>query len=211
VLRPWVGDIARHPRILDAFEDLIGPDILCYSMAFRAKESDGATYAGWHQDSAYSRIRPLVVLGALALSDCTPESGCLRVIPGSHKWGGMPHAETGDAASILARGQYISANFDSSRAVDFVLRPGEIGFCDYRIIHGSGSNRSGERRLVLLVEMMPASARQTEGRESAMLARGEDRQGNFDTDLQPDGELTGGGPGRLAPGREPAREDHLQR
>ena len=190
ILCPWVGDIARHPRILDAFEDLIGPDILCYSMAFRAKAADGATFAGWHQDSAYSRIRPVVVLGALALSDCTPESGCLRVIPGSHKWGEMPHAETGDAASILARGQYISAEFDSSRAVDLVLRPGEIGFFDYRVIHGSGPNRSDDRRIMLLVEMMPASAHQTEGRESAMLARGEDRHGNFEADPKPDAEFS---------------------
>ena len=190
VLCPWVGDIARHPRILDAFEDLIGADILCYSMAFRAKEADGATFAGWHQDSAYSRIRPLVVLGALALSDCTPASGCLRAIPGSHQWGALPHAETGDAASILARGQYISAEFDSSSAVDLVLRPGEIGFFDYRVVHGSGPNSSSDRRIMLLVEMMPSSARQTEGRESAMLVRGEDRHGNFDADPRPDAELS---------------------
>ncbi len=48
LLCPWVEDIARHPGILDVYEDLIGPNILCYSMAFRIKDPDAKTHAGWH-------------------------------------------------------------------------------------------------------------------------------------------------------------------
>ncbi|MGH6621795.1 MAG: phytanoyl-CoA dioxygenase family protein, partial [Alphaproteobacteria bacterium] len=50
LLCPWIEEIARHSRILDVYEDLIGPNILCYSMAFRIKEPDARTHAGWHQD-----------------------------------------------------------------------------------------------------------------------------------------------------------------
>ena len=64
ILCPWVVEMARHPRILDVFEDLIGPDILCYSMAFRNKEPDGKTHAGWHQDGATNPIKPILVIGA---------------------------------------------------------------------------------------------------------------------------------------------------
>jgi non-heme Fe2+,alpha-ketoglutarate-dependent halogenase len=195
LLCPWVGDIARHPRMLDVYEDLIGPDILCYSMAFRIKESDGRTHAGWHQDGAYNPIKPILVIGALALDECTLAHGCLKVIPGSHKTGVLPHVDTGNADSILSRGQYIDAHFDQSQAVDLVLRPGEIGLFNAGIIHSSGINHSGERRLIVLVEMMPTHTEVRAHRDSAMLVRGEDRYRNVDVDSCPHTEF---GPRELA-------------
>jgi hypothetical protein len=185
LLCPWVDEIARHPRILDIYEDLIGSDILCYSMAFRVKNPDGRTVAGWHQDTAYSPINPIMVIGGLALSECSVEHGCLRVIPGSHRWGTLPHRETSDPDSILARGQYISADFDKSNAVDLVLRPGEIGLFNAASVHGSRANVSGERRLLLLVEMMPTCVEQRMHRDSAMLVRGVDNFHNYDEEPQP--------------------------
>ena len=114
LLCPWVEDIARHPGILDVYEDLIGPNILCYSMAFRIKDPDGRTHAGWHQDGAYNPIKPILVIGALALAECTVAHGCLKVIPGSHKTGVLPHEDTGNPESILSRGQYITADIDEA-------------------------------------------------------------------------------------------------
>ena len=32
LLCPWVEEIARNSNVLDVYEDLIGPNILCYSM-----------------------------------------------------------------------------------------------------------------------------------------------------------------------------------
>jgi ectoine hydroxylase-related dioxygenase (phytanoyl-CoA dioxygenase family) len=182
LLSPWVVEIARHPRLLDAYEDLIGPDILCYSMAFRNKNADGRTFAGWHQDTLYLPIEPILVIGALALSECGPEQGCLKVIPGSHKGEILPHGEADDADSILARGQFIEGGFDESKAADLALRPGEIGLFNSSIIHGSGINSGGDRRLMLLVEMMPTHARSSRHRESAMLVRGTDLHRNHDAD-----------------------------
>lgn len=182
LLCPWVVEIARHPRLLDAYEDLIGPDILCYSMAFRNKANDGRTFAGWHQDTLYLPIEPILVIGALALSECGPEEGCLKVIPGSYKGESLPHGEASDPDSILARGQYIESGFDESQAVDLALRPGEIGLFNSGIIHGSGTNSGRDRRLMLLVEMMPTHARSHRARETAMLVRGSDSHNNHDPD-----------------------------
>src|SRR5438552_14094339 len=112
LLCPWVLEIAEDPHILDIFEDLIGPNLRCWSMAWRVKNADGQTFAGWHQDSAYGAPMP-VVLGALALSDCGPTQGWLRGIPGSHRWGVLRHEECDDRKSILARGQDIGEEFDA--------------------------------------------------------------------------------------------------
>lgn len=35
----WLEDIAHHPKILDAVEDLIGPDILLYLSTFWFKDA----------------------------------------------------------------------------------------------------------------------------------------------------------------------------
>ncbi|HMN83356.1 MAG TPA: phytanoyl-CoA dioxygenase family protein [Burkholderiaceae bacterium] len=180
LLCPWVDEIARHPRVLDVYQDLIGEDILCYSTAFRIKPSDGKVQAGWHQDTAYGAIEPIMIIGALALSDCTVQHGCLRIIPGSHKLATLPHTESEDPTSILARGQFISVEFDQSKAVDMALEAGEIGLFNANAIHGSGVNTSGEDRVLLLVELMPTCVRQRKHRESAMLVRGTDTYHNYD-------------------------------
>jgi non-haem Fe2+, alpha-ketoglutarate-dependent halogenase len=189
LLCPWVVDLARHPRILDVYEDLLGPNILCWSMAWRVKRNDGVTHAGWHQDTAYGGVQPLLAIGALALSECGPEQGCLKVIPGSHKWGVLPHEDSDKGDSILARGQYIAADFDQSKAVDLALRPGEISVFNSGIVHGSGTNTSIDRRIMLLVEMMSTIACQDKFRDSALLVRGVDAYGNFDEDPLPASEF----------------------
>jgi non-haem Fe2+, alpha-ketoglutarate-dependent halogenase len=187
LLCPWVLDIAEDPHILDVFEDLIGPNLRVWSMAWRVKKADGQTFAGWHQDSAYGAAIP-VVLGALALSDCGAANGCLRGVPGSHRWGILKHEESDDPRSILARGQYNSEAFDESKAVDFALAPGEMAMFDNSLVHGSGTNFGPDRRFLLLVEMLPTWAKPAKVRQPAMLMRGVDTYDNFDDEPRPDGE-----------------------
>jgi non-haem Fe2+, alpha-ketoglutarate-dependent halogenase len=190
LLCPWVLEIAEHPRILDVFEDLLGPNILCWSMAWRIKKPDGQTFAGWHQDTAYGGVKPLLAFGALALSECGSREGCLRVVPGSHKWDVLPHADTEDSKSILARGQYITTEFDKSNIVDLALRPGEMAIINNAIVHCSAPNTSSDRRIMLLVEMMATHAYHVNFRDSALLVRGIDTHHNFESDPRPDAEFS---------------------
>ena len=59
-----------------------------------------------------------MVLGGLAPSECGVTQGCLRGVPGSHKWGVLRHEESDDPRSILAKGPYITNPLDESKAVD---------------------------------------------------------------------------------------------
>jgi non-haem Fe2+, alpha-ketoglutarate-dependent halogenase len=187
LLCPWVLDIAEDPHILDVFEDLIGPNIRCWSMAWRVKKADGETFAGWHQDSYYGAAMP-VVLAGLALSECSVKQGCLRGIPGSHTWGIMKHSEKDDPTSILARGQFITDPFDESKAVDFELQPGEAVFFDNSLVHSSGGNFGPDRRFLLLVEMFPTWATPPRVPQPAMLLRGTDTSGIYPDEPRPDAE-----------------------
>jgi ectoine hydroxylase-related dioxygenase (phytanoyl-CoA dioxygenase family) len=187
LLAPWVLEIAEDPHVLDIFEDLVGPNLRCWSMAWRVKKADGETFAGWHQDSAYGAAMP-VVLGGLALSECGVRQGCLRGVPGSHRWGILGHGESDDPRSILAKGQFITDRFDESKAVDFELRPGEMVMFDNSLVHSSGTNLGPDRRFLLLVEMVPTWARPARVRQAAMLVRGVDTYGAFDDEPRPDAE-----------------------
>jgi ectoine hydroxylase-related dioxygenase (phytanoyl-CoA dioxygenase family) len=186
---PWVDEMIREPAILDAVEDVIGGDILCWGTSLRAKQPDGKAFAGWHQDTAYADVRPIVVIVALALSRAGSENGCIRAIPGSHRGKLLPHKEAFRTDSLLSREQYIDAPVDEAAAVDLVLNPGEIALFDNAIIHSSQPNFGRDRRIIFLLEMVPTAAFQESPRESAILVRGEDTYGNFDVDPRPQKEM----------------------
>ena len=107
---PWVDEMIREPGILDVTEDLLGPDILCWGTSLRAKNADGRTFAGWHQDTAYADVKPIVIIVALALSAARTENGCIRGIPGSHRGPLLSHKEAFATDSLLSREQYIDAD-----------------------------------------------------------------------------------------------------
>ncbi len=186
---PWIDEMIREPGVLDAAEDLIGPDILCWGTSLRAKQPDGKTFAGWHQDTAYADVKPIVVIVALALSPARTENGCIRGIPGSHRGPLLPHKEAFATNSLLSREQFIDAAFDQTEAVDFALDPGEIALFNNAMIHSSNANFGNDRRIIFLLEMVPTHAYQNEPRESAVLVRGSDSCGNFDVDPQPQTEM----------------------
>src|SRR5207245_3484254 len=111
--------------------------------------------------------------------------GCMRGVPGSHRWPLLPHKEAFKPHSLLSREQYIDAAFDRSAAVDFAPDPGEIALFNNAIIHGSNPNFGSDRRILFLLEMIPTHAHQAFPRESATLVRGHDDDGNFDVDPRP--------------------------
>ena len=188
---PWVNEIAHQPAILDIFEDLIGPDLLFSNATFRIKEADSETFAGWHQDAYYLRISPNLDVASLALTRHTVESGCLRVVPGTHKQPLMPHVTCEeDRYNMLQRRQHITAGIDESEAVDVLLEPGEISIHTDRLAHSSKPNRASYRRVSMTLDYLPTHGFQASGcRDSAMLVRGVDRYRHFDVDPDPAREM----------------------
>ncbi len=53
LLFKWLADLIRRPQILDMVEDLIGPDILCWTTHWFIKEAQSPDYVSWHQDNNY--------------------------------------------------------------------------------------------------------------------------------------------------------------
>jgi non-haem Fe2+, alpha-ketoglutarate-dependent halogenase len=192
LLFPWLHDLIQHPRILDAVEDLIGPDILCWGSSFFIKEPRNAAYVSWHQDSTYWGLEPPDIVTAwVAFSDSTTENGAMRVIPGSHLQDQAPHRDTFARDNLLSRGQEIMVEVDAGQAVTLELAAGEMSLHHVRLIHGSEPNPSGTRRIGFAVRYIPTYVRQVTGaRDTATLVRGTDRYGHFGEEQRPDADCS---------------------
>ena len=182
----WVDEVVHHPGVLDAVEDLIGPDILVYHLTLWMKESQTDAFISWHQDSTYFGLSPAEHVTAwVALSPSSLESGCVQVVPGSHLGGQVTHAQEKDQSNLFATGQSLHVPVDAPIEL-MVLEPGQFSLHHTYLFHNSMPNRSNDRRIGLGISYIPTRCRcSSKVRLSASLARGTDRFGHFDLDPRP--------------------------
>ncbi|WP_459615654.1 phytanoyl-CoA dioxygenase family protein [Bordetella sp. 2513F-2] len=186
LLFPWVDEIARHPAVLDAVEDLIGPDILLFHLSVWPKNAHSSAYVSWHQDATYFGLDPSTQVTAwVALSDAPVEAGCMEVVPGSHKLGQLHHGQDHKDNILLSKGQTIDVPFDHSHTEFMPVTAGQMSLHDTFLVHTSGPNNTDHRRVGLGFSFIPASSRcVSKVRLTASLVRGRD-YGNFDLEPRP--------------------------
>ena len=170
----WVCDLATHPAVLDAVEDVIGSNILIHSSTIFCKYAKDEKFVSWHQDSFYWGLsEPRLVSAWIALTDSTIENGCLRIVPGTHTRK-FEHLEKPEKTNILEKGLTVSDALDESAAVDIVLRPGQMSLHHANIVHGSKPNKSMGPRIGVAVRYVSTAVKQERRHISVILARGRD-------------------------------------
>ncbi|HEY4266139.1 MAG TPA: phytanoyl-CoA dioxygenase family protein [Micropepsaceae bacterium] len=194
---PWAHRLATDPAILDGVEDLIGPDILLYQNTVWAKNAGEDSRVSWHQDNTYFGHVPCEVLSVwIALSPSRPESGSMRFLPGSHKFGQLPVRHEVQDGNMLSSGQVTDIDVSGFEPFATSLAPGEASIHHAFLIHGSPPNATGQRRLgITFVYHSPPLRQLGTVRTSALLVRGEDRYGNFEPEQPP---LSPDDPGTIA-------------
>lgn len=177
---PWAHELATRPAVLDAVEAVLGPDLLIWhSRWFTKRPGDGA-YVTWHQDGTYWALEPPNVCTAwIALSRSDDATGCMRVVPGTHHAGQLPHRDTHAPLNALTRGQEITVEVDEAEAVSLVLEPGQMSLHHIGLVHGSGENRGRDARIGFAVRFVAPEVRQDVEHSFAMLVRGQVRFGHF--------------------------------
>ena len=190
LLFTWLADLVRRPAILDAVEDVLGPDLLVWSSSFFIKNGRDAAFVSWHQDATYWGLsEPDVLTAWVAFTESSVKSGAMRMVPGTHTEQ-VAHRDTFARDNLLSRGQEIAVEVDESRAVDVVLHPGEMSLHHVRMFHGSPPNRSADRRIGYAIRYVPTYVRQISPvRDSATLVRGVDEYGHFDLEEPPAADL----------------------
>ncbi|MEO8005422.1 MAG: phytanoyl-CoA dioxygenase family protein [Betaproteobacteria bacterium] len=185
VMLPWMRDIAEDPRILDAIESLIGPDILIFTSTFFIKEPRTPTVAAWHQDATYLGLNHEHVSAWVAFSDASLSAGCLRFVRGSQQRGLMKHTNQVVSNSLNVASQAIAADFAPETISAAPLRRGQFSLHHTMVIHESAPNQTNDRRIGVGISYIPTRTKHRGTmRLPATLVRGQDRYGHYD--LEPD-------------------------
>jgi len=161
----WAYALSTCPRILDAVEAILGPNLLIWATELFAKHPGDANVSiGWHRDRPYMGFDPATTLTAwVALSDSTRANGCMRAVPGASRFGGELRPTQAPTENV----------------VDVILRRGEMSLHDVEILHGSAPNLSSDKRVGFAIRYVTPEARPGDGRPPALLARGYDDKGHF--------------------------------
>lgn len=167
---PWACRLATHPRVLDAVEDLLGPNLLVWATELFAKHPrDPAVSIGWHRDQPYMGFdAPTPVTAWISLGPSTRENGCMQaILEADRREKCAAGVRAPKAAEAAERG-----------AIDVVLRPGEMSLHDAYILHGSNPNLSDRKRVGFVVRFIAPEMRPKHGRPPVLLARGRDEVGH---------------------------------
>ena len=189
LLFSWVNKIVNNKNILDAIEDILGPNILCWGSSFFIKEANENSFVSWHQDAEYWGLEPdNVVTAWIAISDTSLETGPMEVIPKSHKWKNLEHKETFNKNNLLSRGQELNINFSEHNTIAMPLKAGEISLHHVKLAHSSKINNTNDRRIGIAIRYTTPEVKQkkaTNGKDSALLVRGKDKFMNFTHEILP--------------------------
>ena len=165
---PELDAVRTDPRLAALLAPLIGGDIkqIIHQIHWKPQGAGTGGDFAWHQDSrsrrpreAYRDLANAYVQTGLALDPHTPESGCLEVVPGSHRLGDLAMATDG---AVLGR----ALSDDDLRAVGvdprakrhLLLEPGDVALWSPYLLHASGTNRSGHARRLLINGYVRADA-----------------------------------------------------
>lgn len=190
-LLPSFDKLVRHPKLIDAVSQILGPDLMVWSSGLFIKEANSPGYVTWHQDLTYWGLDEAQEVTAwFALSSSTTESGCMRFVPGSQKHSIVAHKDSFADNNLLSRGQEIAVDVDDTEGVDVVLRPGQASLHHGHLFHASGPNRTNDRRIGAAIRYITPSMSQKSGDKSLVaLVAGEDRYGHFTVADTPKGRL----------------------
>ncbi len=134
------GRVIFHERLTGAVQDLVDGAIQWHHTVLHAKPPELGTPFPMHQDFPfYPHDGPDFVDCLLHLDDTPPESGCLRVVPGSHKLGPLVHNLGADTAPHLPPEKY---HPDKLESVEIPAKVGDVIFFSYQTIHWSDCNRT---------------------------------------------------------------------
>ena len=190
LLFTWLDEICHDPKLLDAMEDVLGPDLIIFSGAFFTKNARDGNYVPWHQDTTYADFDGGRYARAwVAFTDSHPGNGCMRVIKGSHKTQLMHTEEPDNPHNILLRREKVAEAVAETDAVDLVLQPGEMSIHDYGVVHGSNPNDSDDRRIGFAITFVSADTMPCGRRETGMLVRGRARNDGWELEPRPKADL----------------------
>jgi len=161
-LNPTIGAMAA--RLMHTHEVRLWHDQLLYKPGQGAAAASRSGNVGWHQDYGYWRCAPPTLITAwVALVDVDLNNGCMQFVPGSHRWGLLPHGDFFDGDLAKMRSKIEAHTGKAFRTVPCALPAGAVSFHHCLTIHGSGPNSTQAPRRSLALHLMPGGTRYIAG------------------------------------------------
>ena len=175
LISPKLDSIVHNSKILDAVESIIGKNILVCSTTLFIKNPNEQGFVSYHQDAKYIGLEPHNWVTAwVALTDSNENNGCMKMWPKSHL-NIKDHNEKFNEGNLLTRGQTVE-NVPEDKVKIIELKAGQMSLHHPRIVHGSGINKSDDRRIGFVIQSyIGTNVKQTLGKNSVQVARGEDK------------------------------------
>ena len=175
LISPKLDSIVHNSKILDVVESIIGTNILVCSTTLFIKNPNKKGFVSYHQDAKYIGLEPHNWVTAwVALTDSNETNGCMKMWPKSHL-DIKDHNEKFNESNLLTRGQTVE-NVPEDEIKSIELKAGQMSLHHPRIVHGSGINKSNDRRIGFVIQSyIGTNVRQTLGKNSVQIARGEDK------------------------------------
>ncbi|RZO49984.1 MAG: phytanoyl-CoA dioxygenase family protein [Candidatus Pelagibacterales bacterium] len=175
-ISPIFDRVCHNSKILDTVESIIGKNILVGGTTLFIKDPNKKGFVSWHQDAKYIGFEPHNWVTAwLAITDANEENGCMRMWSGSHKEKIKDHKDTYDENNLLTRGQTVQ-NVPIEKTTPNILKAGQLSLHHPMIVHGSGLNKSNQRRIGFVIQSyIGTNVDQVIGKVYVQQARGIDK------------------------------------
>lgn len=162
----YLSQVAADERLIGPMRQLMGDEPVLMEEKLNYKEplpeplaglqpGRAATHFPVHSDWAYYKSQNYpqsIISSAVAMDDSTPESGPLRVWPGSHA-AHLEHERLPD------RDLQVRADLIDLQGGEDVLAPaGSVMLFHVLLVHSSRSNRSGRPRRLMIYSHFPQAA-----------------------------------------------------
>lgn len=171
--------LITEPALTRRFQNLIGPDILCWRTEFFPK-NPGDPGTGWHQVERYAigeaqrgMLEPTLKTGDpameltawIAFTPARISNGCMRYIPGSHKAWKYDELRRMKWDASRPENTFFGYNYDELKLdpnwnpedediLDMEMEAGEFVIFTARCIHGSHANTDTRQRMGFAVRVV---------------------------------------------------------
>ena len=172
-----VWDLMHNKAIVDAVQDILGPDIVAWGAHFFCKLPHDGKIVDWHQDAVYWPMTPSKTVTVwMAIDDTDAENACMRFIPRSHVHGTLMHTPSVAAEDNVLNLKVPDPLSFGGKPVDNCLLAGEFSLHSDLLLHGSEANASDRRRCGITLRYCAADVRAYLGwHEKGLVVRGVDR------------------------------------
>ena len=175
LISPLLDEVTHNSKILDSVESLIGENILVCGTTLFIKNPNEKGFVSYHQDAKYIGLEPYNWVTAwVAITDSNENNGCMRMWSGSHKENLKEHDQKFNEGNLLTRGQTVK-NVPHEETTPLVLNAGQMSLHHPTIVHGSGLNKSDDRRIGFVIQSyIGTNVKQVLGKNRVQITRGKD-------------------------------------